>query len=138
MGTHQFCSARGFSTRQRLSFDEENNGLYHTYQYRSNTMKRTGISTISRLFILVWLCNNNCQLCSAFWTSTLSTQSTTVLRDISEWRDHDFGLPGGSTELGVATGRLGPPKAVPILPFPFEEVSKQTFERTDRPEPTAW
>ena len=129
MGTqHQFCSARG-NSRRRLSFDEETTDytIHPTYEYRSNTMKRTGISTISsRLFILVWLCNNNCQRCSAFWTSTLSTQSsTTALRDISEWRDHDFGLPGGSTELGVATGRLGPPKAVPILPFPFEEVRKQ-------------
>eukprot|EP00522_Entomoneis_paludosa_P012286 CAMPEP_0172452904 /NCGR_PEP_ID=MMETSP1065-20121228/10428_1 /TAXON_ID=265537 /ORGANISM="Amphiprora paludosa, Strain CCMP125" /LENGTH=391 /DNA_ID=CAMNT_0013205039 /DNA_START=87 /DNA_END=1262 /DNA_ORIENTATION=- len=50
--------------------------------------------------------------------------TTTSLHDISEWRDHDFGLPG-SDQLGVETGGRGPPKSVCMLPFPYDEVLLQ-------------
>jgi len=44
---------------------------------------------------------------------------------MSEWRDHDFGLPGGNADLGVDTGGRGQPKPICLLPFPFDDVLLQ-------------
>lgn len=52
-------------------------------------------------------------------------QSSTCLFGISEWRDTWFDFPGTGDDRRLGTESGGPPKAVNLLPFPYQEVLLQ-------------
>jgi len=54
-----------------------------------------------------------------------STASSSALFGIAEWRDTFFDFPGTGDDRRLGTESGGPPKAVNLLPFPYQQVLLQ-------------